>query len=236
MITLHKFNAAWGLPDISLFCIKAETYLRMAGIEYRTIVTDSRKAPKGKCPYIVHDGVTISDSSSIVAYLEGRAAQPIDASLTPEQKAVTAAFKALFEEQYYFIICWFRWVDPAGWKIYRKVLIELATGLGVPRPIAWLLVPWFRRNMRRTLWLQGTGRHTPEEMVSMGKNLLTAVSDWLKDQQFMLGDEPHVIDATAYGFLAGLIWAPFEGPLKAHAIQLGNLVPYCERMKVRFWS
>src|SRR5690349_24493324 len=95
MITLHKFNAPWGLPDVSLFCIKAETYLRMAGFEYRTVVTDSRKAPKGKCPYIVHDGVTISDSSAIVSYLEDRAPRPLDASLTSEERAIAAAFKAL---------------------------------------------------------------------------------------------------------------------------------------------
>jgi hypothetical protein len=34
MITLHKFGPAWGTPDISPFCIKVETYLRM--VNHRT--------------------------------------------------------------------------------------------------------------------------------------------------------------------------------------------------------
>ena len=29
MVTLYKFNGAWGMPDISPFCIKVETYLRL---------------------------------------------------------------------------------------------------------------------------------------------------------------------------------------------------------------
>lgn len=236
LVTLHKFIPAWGTPDISVFCSKAETYLRMAGFEYRTAVTDSRKAPKGKCPYIEHQGAVIADSSAIVAYLEARAPRPLDVALTAEQKAISAAFQALFEEKLYFAIVWLRWMEPSGWEIYRPVLLSLAAELGVPRLIARMIVPSLRRGMRRTLALQGIGRHTPDEIRSIAQDQLTAISDWLGDRPFMLGDEPHSIDATAYAFLIGILWAPFEGPVKAHALRLENLSRYCERMKARYWS
>ena len=94
MITLHKFVPAWGLPDISPFCVKVETYLRMTGAEYRTVVSDSRKAPKGKCPYIEHDGRVISDSSMIIEYLESRSSSPMDSDLTAQERAISTALKA----------------------------------------------------------------------------------------------------------------------------------------------
>lgn len=236
MILLHQFIPAWGLPDISPFCRKVETYLRMAGFEYRTVVSDSRKAPKQKCPYIEHEGRIICDSSAIVDYLESRAAQPMDASLEPRDKAVSAAFKSLFEEHLYFVAYWARWVDPAGWSIYRPVILSLTSQLGIPAFAMPFIEPFFRHKMRRTVWLQGMGRHTPEEIRSIGMNLLTAVSDWLGNKPYMLGDHPHTIDATAYGFLSGWVWEPFEGQIKDHAIRLGNLLPYCERMKARYWA
>ncbi len=32
MITLHQFARVWDIPNLSPFCSKVETYLRMAGI------------------------------------------------------------------------------------------------------------------------------------------------------------------------------------------------------------
>ncbi len=48
MITLYKYIPAWGRPDIIPFCLKTETYLRIAGWQYQGKVGDSRKAPKQK--------------------------------------------------------------------------------------------------------------------------------------------------------------------------------------------
>ena len=53
MIRLHQFPPLWGLSSASSFCLKLETYLRMAGLDYEVAVeTNPGKAPKGKLPYI----------------------------------------------------------------------------------------------------------------------------------------------------------------------------------------
>jgi hypothetical protein len=41
LITLHQFAPAFGLPNASPFCMKLETYLRMAGLPCETAVTYS---------------------------------------------------------------------------------------------------------------------------------------------------------------------------------------------------
>lgn len=61
MITLHHFGPAFGLPDPSPFCIKAEILLKLSGLPHALRIGDLRRAPKGKLPLIVEDGVTISD-------------------------------------------------------------------------------------------------------------------------------------------------------------------------------
>ena len=236
MITLHKFIPAWGLPDISPFCIKAETYLRMTGVEYRTVASDSRKAPKGKCPYIEHGNQVISDSSMIIEYLESRSPTPMDADLTSQERAISAAMKAMLEEQFYFVGLWTRWVDASGWKIYRPIIKDLGAELGVPKLFVPLIEPIIRAKMRRTTYLQGTGRHSPDEIRQIGVNVVTALSDWLEDKPFMLGTKPHLIDATAYAFMVGWLWGPFEGVIKDRVSQKTNLVRYCDRMKAQYWA
>lgn len=236
MITLHKFVPAWGLPDISPFCIKLETYLRMTGAEYTTVVSDSRKAPKGKCPYIEHEHRVIADSSMIIEYLESLSSSPVDAELTPHQRAISYAIKTMLEEHLYFVGLWTRWVDPSGWKIYRPVIKGLGAELGVPKLFIPLLEPYIRGEMRRTVYFQGTGRHSPDEIRRIGINVVTALSDWLEDKPYVLGSKPHLVDATAYAFIASWLWGPFEGAIKDHVSRKTNLVRYCERMKAQYWT
>ena len=55
-LKLFQFNSAFGARNISPFCFKLETYLRMSGIEHEIVWSGStRNAPKGKLPYIEDD-------------------------------------------------------------------------------------------------------------------------------------------------------------------------------------
>ncbi len=64
MLQLFQFYPAFGVRNLSPFCLKLETYLRMSGIEHEVVWSSStRGAPKGKLPYIVDaDGVEVVDS------------------------------------------------------------------------------------------------------------------------------------------------------------------------------
>lgn len=86
MVTLHQFRRAWHIPNPSQFCVKLETYLRMAEIEYRIVETLPLAAPLGKLPYIEHDGRKIADSRIIIGYLQQRFSDGPDQTLTARQK------------------------------------------------------------------------------------------------------------------------------------------------------
>ncbi len=73
MITLFQFPAAFNVPNASPYCLKLETWLRLAGLEYQVkVVSDPRKAPKGKLPYVRIEGEAIGDSEIVIRTLGER--------------------------------------------------------------------------------------------------------------------------------------------------------------------
>jgi glutathione S-transferase len=70
----------------------------------------------------------------------------------------------------------------------------------------------------------------------LGKADLTALSSYLENKSYFLGEEPRSLDATAYGFLANIFYVDYETPLESHAKALPNLRAYCERMRQRYYT
>ena len=69
-IKLFQFPRLFGIPNVSPFCCKLETWMRIARIPYEVVSTpDPRKGPKGKLPFIEDAGVRIADTSLIVDHL-----------------------------------------------------------------------------------------------------------------------------------------------------------------------
>jgi glutathione S-transferase len=66
-LTLVTLGGAFGLQNVSPFCLKAEMLMTQLGLDYdMEVQADPRKAPKGKLPYLIADGREISDSELIV--------------------------------------------------------------------------------------------------------------------------------------------------------------------------
>lgn len=231
-VVLQKFIPVWGLPDLSPFCFKAEVYLKLAGIPYTTQLGDSRKAPKSKLPVLVDGARTVADSSAIIEHLERTRGKPLDAALTPRQRAIATAVKAMLEEQMYFVVIYQRWKEEHNWSIYRPVFIELVAKLGVPGFLGGFIVGQVRKQMLAHLHGQGLGRHTPDEIVAIGTRILDSVSE-LCEGPFFFGEQPSTLDATVYAFMASLIEAPFPGALQNRARNDAKLSRYCAHVKQR---
>jgi glutathione S-transferase len=236
MVTLYKFTPAWGLPDLSPFVIKLETYLKMANIPYEPVPGDPRKAPKGKLPYIDHDGTSIGDSSFAIEHLEKAFDKSLDKHLSARDKAIAAAFKAQLEEQLYFVIVYQRWKLDEGWNTYLPIMRDVVAKAGVPGPFRGLLLRQIRGKTIQYLHGQGMGRHTPDEVDRVGKTIVNSVSEVLGDSPFFLGAEPSTIDATVYAFMLSLMDAPFVSNVKDAAAKKPNLRAYVDRVKAKYWA
>lgn len=225
-VVVVQFPQLWG-RNVSPFGLKLETWLRLADIPY-TIEpsTDLRKAPKGKLPYIKDEGRLVADTTLIIEYLKATRGIDPDAGLGESERAQALMLQRLFEEHFYFVLAYSRWIDEAGWQTLRPAFFGR-----LPAPVGTLVAGHFRRRVRRMLKLQGLGRHRPDEIYAMGRADLEAVADFLGDRPFLLGEQLTSIDAVAYAFLANVIYLPFETELKRAALGFPTLVTYCEAME-----
>ncbi|MRG93480.1 glutathione S-transferase family protein [Polyangium spumosum] len=237
MLTVYKFGPAFGLPDLGPFVIKLETWLRMAGLPYRSEVGDFRKAPKGKIPYAADGDRLIPDSSQIIDYLVEKHGDKLnDGRFGPRERALGRAIKSLFESELYFVLVYLRWWSDEDFALVRPAFGEAMMAGGVPRLMVSPMLSFAQRGTRNMLKAQGMGRHTREEVFAMGRSLVDAAADLLGDKRFFLDDEPSTIDATAYGMLAPILFAPAESPVKARALERANLVAFCERIRGAYWA
>lgn len=231
MITLYQFPPVWGLPNGSPFCMKVETYLRMAGLPYESrYVLNPAKAPKGKLPYILDNGKAIADSGLIIDHLKAVHGDPLDSKLDARQRTTAHLIRRTLEESLYWSVLYDRWLVDENWAI---------TGLtyfgALPRIIRRLVMRAARRACVRQAHAQGIGRHSRQEVYALGSADLKALSEQLGTNDFFLGGQPSSVDASAYAFIANLLWTPIDSPLTRAARGHGNLVAYAERMKARYF-
>ena len=231
-IVLHQPpTRPWGTPNMSPFCIKLEAYLRMAEVPYKAVPADFRASPKGKIPFVELDGKLMGDSQLIIEELERRLGdQALDAGLTPRERALGRAVRRTLEEATYFAGMYFRWQTDEGFAVLAPEFKKM-----LPAPFR-LLLPMIRRKTRKMLRLQGTGRHTPEEVAAMGAADLAAVAELLGDQDFLLGARPRTVDATVFAFLESIGGFPLETGVRAGIEAHANLVAYRARVRARWWK
>lgn len=230
-IELYQFVPAWGLPNASSFCLKLETYLRMVNLPFKTVLTNNiRQAPKGKMPYIRDRGEIIADSNLIIDYLQQTYGCNLDDHLSPSELAIALAMRRLIEENLYWVAVYSRWQDPQNWEATKTAFFD-----DLPPILSQIIPPLARQEIRKNLHGQGIGRHSAAEIYRIGIADAIALSDFLANKPFFMGDRPTTLDASAYGVLANILWTPIESPLKEKVQTLTNLVRYCDRIKAQFY-
>jgi glutathione S-transferase len=231
-LIVHHLPAAWGLPSISPFCLKLEAYLRLAEIPHRTVIDGTPfRAPKGKLPYIEHDGRKIGDSGFIIEYLVQRFGRDPNAALSAAERAAALALRRLIEENLYWVMVYDRWVVEANWRRFRDVVLS-----AIPAALRTLIAPIARRGVKRQLAGHGIGLHSEDEIHAIGLRDVGAIADFLGDKPFLMGDTPTEIDAIAYGQLPNIMQVPIDSPVKDAALAHANLVAYVERVKHRVFA
>jgi glutathione S-transferase len=232
MIKLYQFAPAFGLPNASPFCMKMETYLRMAGLPYELVNSgDLLKAPKRKLPFIDDGGTVVADTTFIIEYLGQRYGDPLDSALSPTDRALATAFQRLFEEDLYWAVVYTRWAREDGWALTKRAFFA-----GLPVPLRWIVPPLARRGILSEMRGHGMGRHREQEIYAIGRRDVAAVADFLGEKPYMLGEKPSSLDATAYAFLANVLWAPVDSPIRQETQAHPNLEAYCRRMKARYYA
>lgn len=231
MIILYQLPKYWGIPNPGQFCVKLETYLRMTGLAYKTTETLPLLAPRRKLPYIEDNGIQIADSRLIIDYLKSNYGDILDRHLSAEQQSTAKAWQRLLEEHLYWVLMYTRWsYTDSNWQANKQALFS-----GLPAILSEPTARAYRYRIKAQIRGQGLARLTPEEIFKLGNEDIEALSLFLGDKPYFMGNKPTTLDASAYGMLINTIGCPIESPVKDFAIGKQNIVDYCQRMQAEFF-
>ncbi|RMD85098.1 MAG: glutathione S-transferase family protein [Candidatus Dadabacteria bacterium] len=199
-LTLVTLGSAFGLRNVSPFCLKSEMLLTSLGLAFETRVEpDPRKAPKGKLPFLLAGDKTIADSELITEFLNEITQGRVYAGLSDRDRAVGVALSRLVEDHLYWLFVASRWLDDEWFPNVVTGFFHIA-----PRPIRPLVARAARRQVRQTLYLQGLGRHTAAEQRGFLERDLEALENVVPDDAFLFAEAPCIYDFTVAGMMAGI--------------------------------
>ena len=229
-IKLFQFPRMFGIPNVSPFCCKLETWLRIARVPYEVVDTpDPRKGPKGKLPFIEDAGVRIADTSLIVDHLVKTRGVDPDARLDASQRAIALLVQRTLEEHYAFVLAYTHLLRDEGWKHTRARFDRCRRS-----SVRWSPASYADASRRCSGSRASCATRTR-------KSSSSALRDWravltvMSNGPFFFGDEPTGVDAIVFGALATSVLTPIESPIRDFLRSQPACVAYAERMRARFF-
>lgn len=226
-VILHQIGRGPYAPSLTPFAVKLETYLRMAKIPYQNDHSHE-KSSKQKYPWISYNGEDIADSGFSIEFLNKCLKVNLNSWMTTEQCAIAVAFQRLVEDDLYWALVVTRWVNEVNADFMKRAITS------VPLPNLFIKL-FVTPAIRKMVWAQGTGRHSPEEIRNIARKDLTALNNFLGHKKFLMGNQPCEEDCTVFGMLSQVLWQMPSTINTMFKEEFPQLVAYCERMKDTFW-
>ncbi|KUJ23774.1 uncharacterized protein LY89DRAFT_572539 [Mollisia scopiformis] len=232
----------------SPFVTKVEARMRFAGLSYKQTAGSPRTAPKGKIPYIElsqkgSDPELIGDSSQIIERLVNDGLLPdLNAKLGPVERAHDMALRALLEDKLYFYQGYEKWHE----NYYAMRDHSLSS---IPYPIRIIVGLLAYRKTMTTLYGQGSGRFSGQEIAGFRENIWANIEALLVDSRkksagskedakcfwVLGGDGPSEADAVLYGFIIGALIC-FAAPVSQRVVRTFPVIKeYAQRIHDRYF-
>jgi hypothetical protein len=227
-VILHQHPPCHNIPSFLPASLKLETFLRMHKIPYENKYVHKLGSDKVKLPFIEYQGDQVQDANFCIKYLNSKFELTPDGHLTEEQCAIAHAFSTMAEENTYWSLAYYRWVD--NFSETKKYYSNLA-------PVFKDVRPKLDQNKYiKCMQAHGIGKHTKDEIYGIAEADLRAISAFLDEKGFFMDGEPSVIDCTMFGLLASIIDGAPESPqAKLIKEEMKNLARFCDTMKLNYW-
>jgi glutathione S-transferase len=230
MIKLIQFPNKPDRASYSPFCLKLETFFKVAKIPFENQFSSSPKGKKKKMPMIDDQGELIEDSSLVIEYMKTKHSVDLDAHLSAEQKAVGRAFQWLCEKSQIDIVMSFRWNNPENWVKFRDVIFD-----GAPWLIKVTIANMMAGNVKKTLYNHGIGRFNDDERLKMFEDNLRAISDYLGTKKYFFGDKICSYDVTLFSCLVQCRSRGVVPQLEGRIEKFPNLVKFVAEIQKSYW-
>ncbi|EEB17592.1 protein C6orf168, putative [Pediculus humanus corporis] len=241
VVYLYQFSRTPVIPSISPYCLKVETWLRLAGIKYENVDHKTKlRSKKGQLPFIELNGEEIADSAIIIKELAQKFEKDLDGWLTNDQKSHAHALTSMIENHFLWVVLAWRTKYPDYFVKGYKLNLQHVFGSKIPNGVLNFFFKFavvrkmFYPQGAKKVKAQGIGVHKPEEIMKFGQDDLLALSQSLADKPFFFGDEPTTVDVVAFANLAQVYFIDKEVPypLREYMIEnCPNLVGLINRIK-----
>ena len=224
---LITFPPAFGMRNVSPFCLKVEMALTHLGLPHEIVEeSDPRKAPKGKLPVLVDGDQTIADSELILEHLDGVTQGGLYGALSAQDNATGLALTRLAEEHLYWLMVASRWLDDDWWPNVVDGFFGFVPGL-----FRGLAAGAARKEVRKTLHLHGLGRHSQSEQDGFARRNFQAIADAVGETPFLFGDQVSVHDFAVASVLSGMIDNKPATTMTRMINEYPALIDYTERVQ-----
>ncbi|XP_025150410.3 failed axon connections homolog isoform X2 [Bubalus kerabau] len=160
-IILHQFaRPNNGVPSLSPFCLKMETYLRMADLPYQNYFGGKLSA-QGKMPWIEYNHEKVSGTEFIIDFLEEKLGVNLNKNLGPHERAISRAVTKMVEEHFYWTLAYCQWVDNLN---ETRKMLSLSGGGPFSNLLRWVVCHITKGIVKREMHGHGIGRFSEEEI------------------------------------------------------------------------
>ncbi|MGV6805252.1 MAG: glutathione S-transferase family protein [Ruegeria sp.] len=226
MLTLLTYPSAFGLFSASPFCVKTAYMLQLAGQHWRrSDMVDPRRMPHSKLPVLRTPERLVPDSDQIRDWLELQGAD-FNRGLNDVQKGQSRALIRMAEEHLYFQIVLDRWGNDEVWPILRETFFY-----EIPRIVRRPISNSIRQSVLKGLRSQGIARFSKAERLARLEHDLEAISAFLWQSAYLMGDNPTSADLSVGPMLAAMRATPVDTPLTRRIKQDTLLNSYVDRME-----
>ncbi|KAK0667413.1 putative glutathione S-transferase [Cercophora samala] len=257
-ITLYRNFPPTPNHTWSPFVNKLETRLRFSSISYTTASGSLSQSPNSKIPYLSYQPTPnttpelISDSTLITRRLIADNILPdLNSSLSPAEKALDLSIRSLLEDKLQFFNTREQWVD--NYYPMREGILG-SGGAGLPWILQWMIGGKIYKDIIRTLYGQGTGRYSAEEVKLLKEEVWEAINAFVVEGRnktlarrkegddrkpfwVLGGDGPTEADCTLYGMVAGRLMCTSAAPETGRLVRsYPAVVEYANRIHDHYFE
>jgi glutathione S-transferase len=221
-----------GTPCLSPFCAKLDMLLQLSDLEFeRHIEGDPREGPKQKVPFIEEKGERLGDSNFIAQYLRDQHGFDSLQHLNATERAMGQMIISTVEEKLYWVLVHGRWHRPENAAIMKSIFFGQIPDEAMREELG----NGAEQMMKNTLYGQGTGRHTEEEVAAIGRQIIDDLDTLLGDSNCFYSPTPTIIDASVLGSLLNFVHGPVQSTTGDHVQTKPNLTRYMNRLAKHYF-
>nr|CDJ97723.1 Glutathione S-transferase domain containing protein [Haemonchus contortus] len=228
-VYLYQFPRIKTIPNLSPYCLKVETFLKVNKIPYEVCPLKMGRSRYGLLPFIELNGEHIADSEIIIDRLKDHfKVKPL---ASPIDEGIARTIERTVQHHTAPVVYRFKMVEDPNDGFCTTVLQVIGCP-AVLQPTVLPFAAWFMRSKVSRRIAAAIGQFPIEEFKNFLRQDLDTYRDLLGDKKFLFGDEVSSADCAVFSQLGAVLYIPPNNYVKELLREkYPELTNYCDRVR-----